>query len=143
MKCTQVQARWMALLDRVLDEAVRIEVEEHRGACAACESEYQALVAAENLLQRHARGRVAAPPGLIDRMMTRLEAAPKRTVVRELVRLAAVAGVLLGILTLVVDRVSYQPVVEKMNAQIKDTREYVTEELPRVITSSVLGAIHE
>jgi anti-sigma factor RsiW len=137
MKCSQVRDRWAALLDRALADAERESVERHLRDCRGCESEYQALLLAENLLQRHARSRLAAPAGMIDRVMQRVEAPSRPAVIREMMRLSAVAAALLLVLWGVVNHASYEPVVHEMNAKIEDTRHYVIEEIPRALTSGV------
>lgn len=137
MKCREVQERWAALLDRTLDPAARAPVEEHLRECRLCAGEYQALVAAESMLRRHALVRVDAPPGLIDRVMRRLNVAPKRVVFKELAQLAAVALLLLGLFTLVLSENSYTPMADTVQGKYQETRDYVTRDLPRAIASSV------
>jgi predicted anti-sigma-YlaC factor YlaD len=138
MRCSEVQDRWAALLDRRLGEADRGRVEEHLLGCVSCEREHQALLAAERLLQRHAQIRVAPPEGLIDRLMERLQARPRRTIVLELFRMAAVAVLLVAVFSLLLGRLS-SPMVEDVSSRVEDTRHYVTEELPRAIGAGVQG----
>ncbi len=137
MKCSQTQARWAAYLDRALDERERQQVADHVRDCRPCESEYQALLAAESVLQRYARNRVRAPAGLVDRLMEKLDAAPRPSIVRELWKLAAVAAVMLVVFGVIVQTTSVEPVVEQARTQIEDARAYVVEELPRAVSTSV------
>jgi predicted anti-sigma-YlaC factor YlaD len=125
----------MALLDRTIDGGARTQVEDHLKECRLCECEYQALVAAESMLRRHALVRHPAPAGLIDRVMQRLQKTPRIILFKELGQLAAVAVMLLGIFTMVASRYSYSPVVDKVQGTYEETREYVTKDLPRAIAA--------
>ena len=137
MNCSEVRARWPALLDGKIGETERASVDEHVRACPACERGRQSLLVSENLLQRYARFRRAPPAGLVDRIMSRLDAGARPTILRELGHLAAAAALLVAVSAYAIGRASVDPVVEKMSARAEQTRQYVMEDLPKMIAASL------
>lgn len=140
MKCSQVRELWPALFDGKIEETARTSLDEHLRSCGACGRERQALLMSENLLQRYARLRRDPPAGLVDRIMGRLESGARPTVFHELIRLAAAAALLLTISAFAVGRVSVAAGVEQVSARAEQTRQYVMEDLPKLIVASVWGS---
>jgi hypothetical protein len=136
MNCPEFRRSLGGLLEGDLEPAAAQAARAHADDCEPCGRDYQSLLLAESLLQRHGRRTLPAPAHLVDSIMDRLE--PRRiTLWRELGKLAAAAAVVLTVLGAAASLMDLAPPVEAVKHQASRAKDYVIEDLPRVFRSTV------